>query len=551
MILSKLLSTFLFSIILFPFYCSASTPLIAISEIMYNPKGNDTGQEWIEFSNTSPQKINLSKWKIEINNKKHRLNPPPKNGGRGSIIIQPNQYFIIASDAQKFLISHPNYSGTVIDSSFSLTNKSGEIKIINDQNQIIDQLNYSSVWGGNDNSKTLARINLNLGNDQQNWTSSQQDGGTPGQKNNLMATNNKNISKTQSTNQSTSSSNHQSSRHYHQSALLPASTIISIPAPKTVFPIKAKTKENLIYALTNQIVQFDGTDSTMPTGTKIIWNFGDGQTNSKIKTKHQYSFPGKYLPTLNLSFGNETSQAKMKIIIYPRNIFINEFYPNPRGRDVTKEWIEITNQNNFPVDLSGYRITNNSKSAFVLPIGSLIAPQSYLVIQPKISLKNSSSSLSFFYPNNLLLQRIIYPSAQEGWSIARNNYGKFYFTAQPTPGTTNLITNSAPTVKVNSSTLPVKKFNPKIKSKIKATENYAKNKKISSLKTASQNLNKKNIEQNNTNTWPIPKLQSNNQKLLPIVADINQPSNKIPIKLIALLFSLSLIISGTIWLIKK
>ena len=538
-------------------------PPTVINEIMYNPKGSDTGQEWIELINTSFQRIDLSKWKVEINGRKHRLNPPPKNGGQGSIIIQPNQYFIIASDAKKFLTAHPNYSGTVIDSSFSLTNKSGEIEIIDDQKQVIDQLNYSSAWGGNGNGKTLAKINLSLDNNQQNWTDSQQDGGTPGQKNDLSAAPQKN-SQTQSIDHPSVSPSHQSnySNLSHASTSPSALSIIPSHVSTTSSLIKAETRENLIYALTNQVIQFDGTNSTMPTGTKIIWNFGDGQTDSKIKVQHRYSFPGEYLPTLNLAFGSQTSQAKMKIIIYPRNVFINEFYPNPRGRDSGKEWIEIVNKNNFPVDLSGYKIANGLKKSFCFPTGSLIAPQNYLIIQPKIALKNSSSSLSFFYPNNSLLQRIIYPSVQEGWSVARNDQGKFYFTAQPTPGTTNLIATTTFISKISSSTLLVKNYHSKTKSEIKSTENYVSGKNKTGAKKRhrkrktqpKQKIDEQNLQQNNNSNWPSPTLQSNSQKPLPIAADISQISHQSPkkksSKLIPLLFSLSLIASGIIWLIK-
>lgn len=520
---------------------------------MYNPKGVDKGHEWIELTNLSQQKIDLSRWKIEINNRKHQLNPPPKNGGQGSIIIQPNQYFIITDNAKTFLSDHQNYQGTVIDSSFSLTNKSGEIKILDQSEKIIDQIQYSSSWGGNGNGKTLEKINLNQGNDQQNWTESQKSGGSPDQKNPNTLSTDKKPSPLESSKHSTSSSTILKNNSLNQSTPNKTSQpllIVSTPTPATPSPIQAKTKENLIYALINQEINFDGSNSIFPTGTKILWNFGDGITNNKIETSHSYSFPGTYLITLNLSFDNQSSQAKMKIIVYPRNIFINEFYPNPKGKDKDKEWIEIANQNNFPIDISNYKIYSGNKNKFNFPIGSLIAPQSYLVIRPTISLKNSSSSLSLLYPNKSLLQRIIYPSAKENWSIARDSQGQFYFTAQPTPGTENLFTTTTTLSKITPLTSSAKKFIPKTKNNIQPIENHTQNKKDLLKPPPSQKLStKKKLKNNDSNLFPLPKL--NKTEPLILNASINQPSDKNPNRLISFLFSMSLIISGIIWIIKK
>ena len=543
-----------------PFSTSAAAlslnPSIAISEIMYNPKGADK-DEWIELINLSQQKIDLSKWKIKVNGKRHILNPPPQKGGQGSIIVQPNQYFVIADNAATFLSNHPNYQNTLIDSSFSLTNKNGQIKIINDQKQVVDQLNYLSSWGGSGNGKTLEKINLNQGNSQENWSESQKSGGTPGEENSIKsagATNHSSINSQQQNSRSShlSSSQNQNSPDNSDQPLKnnQINTSPSNTSSENQIHLLAKSQESLIYALTEEKINFDGSNSIFPPGTKILWNFGDGQTDSQIRTSHSYSIPETYLATLNLFFKNHQSQTKVKVIIYPKNIFINEFFPNPVGRDKNKEWIEIANQNNFSIDLSNYQITHR-KSKFIFPTGSLIAPHSYLVIKPRFSLKNSGGALAFFYPNGSLIQKLTYPRVSTNQSVARDKQGNFQLTKLSTPGLANIIAsnNKTPPIKNSSfiSSIPRKGSQAKTKNNPRA---------ISKKKVAKIDKNRENKGNSIRESagFPLPKLQTNKKDLSinahPFQAKIGLIKNKIPFQIVASIFSFILIISGIFWLVQ-
>src|SRR5580704_16125556 len=74
---------------------------IVITEIMYDPSGSDVGAEWIEIYNASNSPIDLTKWKVN-DGTNHVLNPPPKNGGHGSLLLGANAYLILAADAASF-----------------------------------------------------------------------------------------------------------------------------------------------------------------------------------------------------------------------------------------------------------------------------------------------------------------------------------------------------------------------------------------------------------------------------------------------------------------
>lgn len=67
------------------------------------------------------------------------------------------------------------------------------------------------------------------------------------------------------------------------------------------------------------------------------------------------------------------------------DIVINEimYHPrDPQGADVNspEQWIELYNRGSGGVDLEGWRLEIDSKTAFRFPAGSIIAPDSYLVV---------------------------------------------------------------------------------------------------------------------------------------------------------------------------
>ncbi|RLJ08805.1 MAG: hypothetical protein DRP13_01955 [Candidatus Aenigmatarchaeota archaeon] len=113
---------------------------IFISEIMYNPKKNDKGREWIEIYNPG-EPVNVSKWRLYEGGTNHKLKLI-----KGSLLIENNAYAVICDNFTAFLHDYPDFSGTLIDSSFSLKN-SGEYLALktSPKGEIIDESNYTGV----------------------------------------------------------------------------------------------------------------------------------------------------------------------------------------------------------------------------------------------------------------------------------------------------------------------------------------------------------------------------------------------------------------------
>lgn len=133
---------------------------------------------------------------------------------------------------------------------------------------------------------------------------------------------------------------------------------------------------------------------------------------------------------------------------YWSQIKISELLPNPVGSD-DAEWIELFNQGQNTVDLSGFKVQDNSAGQYTIGQGLLLAGNSYLVLyknQTKISLNNTGGdSVKVYSPDNNLLDSAIYDaSAPEGKSLALIN-GSFAWTPSPTPGQANVLPeNQAP-----------------------------------------------------------------------------------------------------------
>ena len=145
---------------------------IIINEIMYNLPGSDSKREWIEIYNLSDQEIDLTGWKFYEAKTNHSLKLI-----RGSVIISSGAYAIIADSADNFLVDHPDFIGTLFDSSFSLSNSGESLILKNNSLEIINEIFYNVSLGANGNGKTLERKSNG------SWQESFVDGGTPGTEN--------------------------------------------------------------------------------------------------------------------------------------------------------------------------------------------------------------------------------------------------------------------------------------------------------------------------------------------------------------------------------
>ena len=405
-ILTTLMVVFLFV----PFKVSAN---LVINEIMYNLEiGSDDGREWVEIFNNGDTAIDLTDWKFWEGGTNHKLTT-----FQGGVILPQNSYAVITDKPDKFLIDNPSYSGIIFDSTFSLSNE-GENLVLKDKNLIIiDEVLYSSSWGANGNGRSLQRKNPSENsNDPSNWGSGDP---TPGLINNISP-----------------EEPEESTPEKPETPLIPTGNN----------PPIADAGDNII-AFINQEIKFDGTKSTDPDNDELAysWNMGDGKLIEKPIFTYKYLYPGTYLVTLMAYDGQYYVSDTITVEIQTGQIIINEFLPNPSGKDEEEEWIEIYNDSDSVVDISGWQLDDiaSGSNPFIFPKNTLIAPKSYIVFSRQITgiaLNNDKDSVRLLLPEGVVFQKIDYEKPPQGKSSARTSEG--FVWSVPTPGLANIINSS-------------------------------------------------------------------------------------------------------------
>ncbi|MFC1598483.1 lamin tail domain-containing protein [Patescibacteria group bacterium] len=151
------------SIILLGFFVwqknvSAIETNIIITEIAAYETSN---YEWIEIYNKGSAPINITDWKFFENDTNHSLNE-----FQNDFIIEPQEYAIIADVAENFLNNYPEFTGTIIDSSWTSLKEAGEeIGLKDSAGETIELFTYLPCP-----DTSLQRIDLNANNyTESNW----------------------------------------------------------------------------------------------------------------------------------------------------------------------------------------------------------------------------------------------------------------------------------------------------------------------------------------------------------------------------------------------
>ncbi|MDO8264753.1 MAG: lamin tail domain-containing protein, partial [Candidatus Parcubacteria bacterium] len=167
---------------------------------------------------------------------------------------------------------------------------------------------------------------------------------------------------------------------------------------------------------------------------------------------------------------NQPLIPENEIIDYPLGILFNEILPSPEGEDAKEEWIEIINQNNFEVDISGWEITDGAgvPTAYRFPKNTFLAGNTLLLLYrplTKITLNNEKDSLVFLHPDGTVADLVEYSQSPLGKSYSRSQ-NQWIWNNILTPGKDNIFP---------SSSVPIE---TPLKTEISLKENPAPNEKL-------------------------------------------------------------------------
>lgn len=133
------------------------------------------------------------------------------------------------------------------------------------------------------------------------------------------------------------------------------------------------------------------------------------------------------------------------LYIYPRGVVFNEILASPDGPDAENEWIEIYNENDFEIDLSGWQIKDSAGKIATHTLNKKILGLGYLVFsrpETKITLNNDGDGLNLINPKGEIIDSITFEKAPLNQSYAKTLSG-WIWTTNLTPGEKNIVPASA------------------------------------------------------------------------------------------------------------
>ena len=373
-----------FSFFLLALLPSAVSADFSITEIMYdlaNPN-SDTGREWIEIKNEGASALDANDWKFFENNTSHLLTLV-----KGIAVIPAGGFAVIVNDSTKFLVDWPSFSGTIFDSSFSLSNTS-ELIALKLGDRLVSEVSYNSGMGGSEDGNSIYRSKDG------SWKG---DAPTPGVNDpsfvttDSVETNNSNSQTSNNSSKPTTTEN--SSTSSGSGSPLGASA----PEPKIFAKIKASAE-----AVSGADTVFSGEarakDGTIVSRARFIWSFGDGGSAEGESVFHTFVQPGKYVVVLDAVSETWNSSDRLTVLVSPAEVYITAVAFGAKGG------ITLTNKSDKELVLSWWRLEAGGKF-FTLPKNTIILPKGDIFLADSVTgLGVGSGAVKLFYPNGELLR---------------------------------------------------------------------------------------------------------------------------------------------------
>ncbi len=138
-----------------------------------------------------------------------------------------------------------------------------------------------------------------------------------------------------------------------------------------------------------------------------------------------------------------SAQSPKEAQEYPRTVWINEFLPDPEGKDTEGEFIELQNRGSEEIDLSGWQLDDledGGSRPYTFPEGTKLPTNPYLVVyyqDSKIALNNNGDWVRLLNPAGQAIDEIQYNKAPKGESYSRQSITSWQWVKTISPGKDN------------------------------------------------------------------------------------------------------------------
>lgn len=446
--------------------------------------------EWIEIYNRGAAAVDITGWKFFEANTNHKL-----TAYRGSTVIEPGTYAVIANKADKVGTQYPNFTGTLIDSSWSSLSESGEsIGLKNINGETVELFTYIEAKNASLERKNFGSADYTFAN----W-SEHASGNTIGVQNS-------NASSQQQSQQQASQRPAPGKWRPHRGSVL-INELVSDPTDRQEEWIELINTTQQSIKLEGWVLE-DGNGTTVVLSGELgirederyatvglsmgfldnagdrlflksvdqviidevtygVWDDGDVRDNAPRAVdpfslarvgntfSNRYDFHVTSTPTKGGA--NKITSENVEEQKSPLSVIISEAMPNPASRDSADEFVELYNPQDIPVSLGGWELILLNDMKYVFPSGEVLAPREYRIYPrttTNLSLANSGGERIRLYAPYVTryIDEVRYAqNAPLQMSYARKEDGVFYWTKTPTPSAANIITeeNSPPSIVIH------------------------------------------------------------------------------------------------------
>lgn len=339
------------------------------TEVMYDPDGSDADREWVELQNTGDTSVDISGWKFgDADSPNHTIYPASDatNPGQGSSTIAPGAFFILASNAQKFLAMYPGFSGTVFDTVMSLRNTGGTLTLRKESDgNALSAVTYDPDIGGKNDGTSLQRTSDG------SWTPTTPTPGAVYGGTIPTASSSQTTTPPITETQTTIGGPPAGSTAEEKTADKKVTTL-----PKVMHAEIRTLDSDVVSGIPARftMVVFSSSGERLPKGVFRV-AFGDGslyEATSDVPFTHTYRFDGRYVATVSYRSHPyvEHSEVTGQVII---DVMRPAISIRAYGLDGS---LELQNLTEKSVDISGWRIFNIDSSsegeAFIFPEGTIL-----------------------------------------------------------------------------------------------------------------------------------------------------------------------------------
>ena len=340
---------------------------LQISEIMYDPAGSDTGNEWIELYNDTSSSINLTTYKFFENNVNHGI-----TANQGGSSISAGEYVVLADNPTNFLAQHAGYVGKIFDSAFSLSNTGEYIEMRDSASVNLSSTAYAPLSDANGTGGTLNYI----AGATSTWQVFIESPGVVSPQN---AVQNNSANATSSNSTSTSSATTTSSSTTDTTTNTGATNFYSSGYTNKTYTLgdlnMLTPKEVWTVAGANTyffVKPIDSKKNTVPSNT--YWSFGDGAEGLGSTTTHRYYNAGYYTAFVESEISNAYGVERIAVNVASPDISISE---------VGEGYIIIKNNSSTELNIGGF-IIGSDQGFFKLSRHLILKENSELKIDGRV-----------------------------------------------------------------------------------------------------------------------------------------------------------------------